>query len=120
MTKDLAVTIDALDAGTLRERGSLKWTMHPPDVLGAFVGEMDFGTAPVVTRALREAIDRGLFGYTPPWMVDGLRDACAQFMITHHGWPVSPEAIHAVPDVLRALEFTIEPQALRVLLPPGR
>ena len=36
-----------------------------PDAIGAFVAEMDFGTAPVVPRALHDAVDLGQLGYLP-------------------------------------------------------
>ena len=42
---------DALSEDSLRAAGSLKWTRYGP-AIGAFVAEMDFGTAPTVTAAL--------------------------------------------------------------------
>jgi cystathionine beta-lyase len=111
---DLLTTVNELGADGLRARGSLKWTTHPPDVHGAFVGEMDFGTAPVVTESLARAVSAGWLGYTPPWMVQDLIESCAAWMATRYDWTIDPDAVHAVPDVLRALEFTIEH-----LTPPG-
>ena len=59
-------TLPALDRDidTLRRLGGLKWTMFP-DAIGAFVAEMDFGTAPPVTAALHAAVDGESFGYLP-------------------------------------------------------
>ena len=59
-----AGAFDALTEDALRAAGSLKWTRYG-DVIGAFVAEMDFGTAPVVTRALHDAVDAGALGYLP-------------------------------------------------------
>jgi hypothetical protein len=53
---------DDLTEDTLRAAGSLTWARFGP-ALGAFVAEMDFGTAPVVTRTLQEAADGGRLGY---------------------------------------------------------
>ena len=56
---DLPLVFDALTEEGLRAAGSLKWTRYG-DAIGAFVAEMDFGTAPEVTRALHAAIDAGM------------------------------------------------------------
>jgi bifunctional pyridoxal-dependent enzyme with beta-cystathionase and maltose regulon repressor activities len=51
--------------GTLRRRRSFKWRTYPPDVLPAFVAEMDFGLArPVIDAraailAVRATASRG-------------------------------------------------------------
>ena len=39
--------IDSLDAKTLAESGSDKWSRYP-GCIGAFIAEMDFGLAPAV------------------------------------------------------------------------
>src|SRR5690606_41960717 len=54
--------LDELTAQDLRERGSLKWTAHGGDMIGAFVAEMDFGPPLAVTRALHAAVTRGKIG----------------------------------------------------------
>ena len=41
---------------------SRKWSLHP-GAIGAWVAETDFGTAPVVTEALQQAIAAGHLGY---------------------------------------------------------
>ena len=48
----------------LRAIGSVKWSQHP-DAIGAFVAEMDFGTAAPIAAALHEAVDLGQLGYLP-------------------------------------------------------
>ena len=59
-------------AEELRRIGSLKWTGIKPadgsDVLGAWVAEMDFGTAPCVEKVMVSAIQDGLLGYNPTWL----------------------------------------------------
>ena len=100
---------DALDDALverLRGRGSLKWTRYP-EALGAWVAESDLGTAPAVTRALRDAVDRGLFGYLPDWLADDMARATAGFLADRHGWTVPPERVRPLPDVLAALSAAI-------------
>ena len=49
---------DVLTEQVLREGRSLKWSRYGP-AIGAFVAEMDFGTAPAVTRSLLDTVERG-------------------------------------------------------------
>ena len=70
------LSFDALSEDSLRARGSLKWTRYG-DAIGAFVAEMDFGTAPAVTRALHRAVDGGALGYLPAAVAEGMAEACA-------------------------------------------
>jgi bifunctional pyridoxal-dependent enzyme with beta-cystathionase and maltose regulon repressor activities len=52
-----------LDLDRLRRRRSDKWQTHPPDVLPAFIAEMDYDLAEPVLAALRTAIDLSDCGY---------------------------------------------------------
>ena len=54
---------DDVDIARLRRRRTVKWTLYGPDVLAAWVAEMDFDVAPPVRAALLEAVDREDFGY---------------------------------------------------------
>ncbi|PRY50044.1 cystathionine beta-lyase [Geodermatophilus tzadiensis] len=90
----------------LRARGGLKWTRHP-GALGAWVAESDLGTAPAVTRALHEAVDRGLLGYLPDWLAADMARATAGFLLDRHGWAVPPERVRPLPDVLAGLSAAI-------------
>lgn len=100
--------LDALDPALLRTHGSLKWTTYAPEVRPAFVGEMDFGTSPQIVESIQEGVAAGLFGYTPPWMIREMQQSCAEFMLDHYDWNVNPDHVQPMPDVLRALELTIE------------
>jgi cystathionine beta-lyase len=90
----------------LRERGSLKWTRHP-GALGAWVAEMDLGTAPAITQALHDAVDRGLLGYLPDWLADDAAAAWCGFARDRYGWDVAPERVRPLPDVLAGLSAAI-------------
>jgi len=88
---------DGVSLADLRRRRSSKWVTHPPDVLPAFVAELDVPLADPVKRALHEAIDLGDLGYTEP---DGLPEAFAAYAADRHGWAVDPADVHLVPDVM--------------------
>ncbi len=98
---------DALTEATLRENGSLKWTMFP-DTIGAFVAEMDFGLAPAVRDALGNALDRGVTGYLPAHLANDLSAATAAWYEQNYGWVVPADRVHHVPDVIHAFQLTIE------------
>ena len=51
--------------------------MLRPGKLGAFVAEMDFGTARSSPRALHDAVDAALLGYLPPAVAAACGEACA-------------------------------------------
>jgi cystathionine beta-lyase len=103
----LAQDFDRISIEQLRAVGSMKWTMFP-DTISAFVAEMDFGTAPEITEALHAMVDDALFGYLPPDLSQAVSKACADWQATNYGWQVEPRNVHPVPNVLRALEITIE------------
>lgn len=98
---------DALSETTLRENGSVKWTMFP-DTIGAFVAEMDFGLAPAISGAIKSAVDHGVTGYLPAHLAQDLSVATASWYEQNYGWTVLAERVHHVPDVIHAFELTIE------------
>ena len=99
--------LDAVTEQELRERGSLKWTAFGPETIGAWVAEMDFGTAPQIEAALHAAAGSGNLGYLPPGPRAELAAACAQWQQQRYGWQVPPEHVFPVPDVLTALELVL-------------
>ncbi|NUR07154.1 MAG: aminotransferase class I/II-fold pyridoxal phosphate-dependent enzyme [Nocardioidaceae bacterium] len=101
-TPDFDGTIDRL-----RTAGGLKWTLHPA-AIGAFVAEMDFGTAEPVVRALHESVESGLFGYLPPRLVDELARAWTGFARDRYGWDVPPERVRPLADVVSGLVVAID------------
>jgi cysteine-S-conjugate beta-lyase len=112
-------SFEDLDLGRLRRRRSEKWRLHPPDVLPAFIAEMDYDLAEPVLAALRSAIDRSDCGYAYP---SGLGEAFARFAAARHDWAVDPGRVHLVPDVMAGVEaillLTTEPGAGVVINTP--
>ena len=103
----LAEALNDITVADLRRRGGLKWTYAGPDVLGAFVAEMDFGTAPAVEDALREVITRRDYGYLTPLAARQMAEACAAWLADGSGWAVDPDWIRPLPDVIKGLEAAI-------------
>jgi cysteine-S-conjugate beta-lyase len=116
---DLPLVYDALTEDALRSAGSLKWTRYG-DAIGAFVAEMDFGTAPAVTAALHRAVDEARFGYLPTAAARAMAQACAGWQARRYGWAVDEARVFPLPDVLAGLQVAIEhfaPAGSPVVLP---
>lgn len=90
----------------LRTVAGAKWSRFP-GCLGAWVAEMDFGTAPVVQDALRRMVDDGFFGYMPAGWTERMRAAVSAWYGREYGWEIPAERIKTLPDVLKGLEFTV-------------
>jgi len=69
---------------------------------------MDFETAPEVTEALHDAVNRGQVGYLTPQLTARLAEACAAWQHDRYGWDLSPADVRPLPDVIRALHIAIE------------
>jgi len=108
-----------LDLDRLRRRRSEKWRLHPPDVLPAFIAEMDYDLAEPVAAALRAAVDLDDCGYATP---DGIGETFAAFAAARHGWTVDPGRVHLVPDVMAGFDAIValatEPGDGVVINPP--
>jgi cystathionine beta-lyase len=110
---------DDVSIDSLRRRRTVKWSLYGPDVLAAWVAEMDFDVAAPVRAALLEAVDREDFGYTPADLSE-LTTACAAFLAAAHGWEVAPTRIFPVADVLQGIAGALDvflPAACPVVVP---
>jgi cystathionine beta-lyase len=88
---------DQLSIAELRRRRSAKWTMFPPDVLPAWVAEMDFPLDDGIRSALLASIENDDCGYANG---AGVGEAFARFAAAWFGWTVDPRGIFVLPDVL--------------------
>jgi cystathionine beta-lyase len=95
----------------LRGRASAKWTTYPPDVLPAWVAEMDFPLAEPIKQRLRRAIDSDDCGYAHPV---ALPEAFAAFAKSRFGWTVDASRVRSAPEVMVAIA-----EILRVVTKPG-
>jgi cystathionine beta-lyase len=84
----------------LARRKSFKWRTHAPDVLPAFVAEMDFTQAEPITAAIQAALAIGDTGYPH---VGELGEAFASFAQGRLGWRPNPEWAFPIPDVMTGI-----------------
>jgi cystathionine beta-lyase len=106
-----AFLFDDLSLDELRARRSIKWTHYPPDVLPAWVAEMDFALAPPVHAVLASAVERNDMGYAN---TSGLPAAFAAFAAERFRWAVDPERVLPTADILSGIGNTLD-----VLTEPG-
>lgn len=104
--------LEELTFAELRQRTSMKWRVHPEDVLPLWVAEMDVRLAPAVAEALHSAIDAGDTGYP---VGTAYAEAFSAFAANRWSWSgleVSRTAI--VPDVMMGVV-----EVLRLVTSPG-
>ena len=100
---------DDVDVERLRRRRTVKWTLYGPDVLAAWVAEMDFDVAPAVRAAILDAVDREDFGYVEADLGDaddrvrrlprrGVRVGACRPLASSR-WPTCSRGISAALDV---------------------
>ena len=102
---------DDVSIELLRLRHSVKWRRYSPDVLPAWVAEMDFALALPIREALLEAISRDDTGYAD---AGRLPEAFAAFAGRRFGWTVEPSRVRLTTDVVTGLA-----ELLRALTKPG-
>lgn len=104
-------SFDDVSLEQLRQRKSEKWSTYPPDVLPAFVAEMDFALAPPVSDALHRAIDLGDCGYAS---IDELGSSFQGFAAERFNWNVDSRSVFAIPDIMAGVT-----ESLRTLTAAG-
>lgn len=90
----------ALSDAELRSRASLKWSTIEPDVLPAWVAEMDVRLAPAITQTLQDALSRDDAGY--PASGDAVSTAFCDFARERWDWHIEAEHISIHVDAATA------------------
>src|ERR1700754_961089 len=74
----MSLTFAALSRKQLDRPTSRKWSLNPGSI-GAWVAEMDFGTAPAVQDAVAAGVRDQLFGYLTPAQAEDVADATSDW-----------------------------------------
>lgn len=94
--------IDSL--AQLHLRKSVKWQAFGPDVIPAWIAEMDFALAEPIAAMLHDAINRSDTGYA--WTGE-VGEALGVFSATRWNWIIDPEQVMAVGDVLTGVSHVL-------------
>lgn len=87
---------------------TLKWGMTEPGVIPAWVAEMDYATADVVTDALLEAVRNGRTSY-PAFEFGGeLGRAYADWAQRHFGQTIDPAHVIPIVDVTQGMRLALD------------
>jgi cystathionine beta-lyase len=85
---------------------------YPQDMIPLWVADMDFSAPECVKDAMREVVDRGIFGYSH--CMDRYGKAVESWFSRRYGWNLSGSWIVRTPGVVTALSA-----AVRVVTEPG-
>lgn len=76
------------------------------DLLSLWVADMDFLSPPVITKALLNRVEHGVFGYTFP--SDRYFNSITGWLRRRHDWEVTNDCITFVPGVVKGFAFAID------------
>jgi cystathionine beta-lyase len=97
---------DDLSIEDLRRRPGTKWHVDP-DVLPAWIADMDFPVAPVVADAIEHTVRHGDLGY-PHWNdLHPLRVAFADRMRERYDWTVDTADVREHTDLIQAVQVLL-------------
>lgn len=113
--------IEVLDLDRLRTLTGVKWTRDEPDVLPAWVADMDIRPPDGVLSALESLVASHDFGYNRR-ATALIPETFVAWQTEHHGWSPHPDEVRTFCDVLHAIDVTLwlhtEPGDGVVLLTP--
>lgn len=96
-----------LSVDELRARAGGKWKKHPPDVIPAYVADMDFQVAPAIQKAVTQLAETQDYGYGPQSDLELLFAAFSNWMAHRHNWRPDPSLTIANTDVVQGIAATI-------------
>lgn len=94
------------ELGRLRSLTSIKWSAHDPDVLPAWVADMDLPPAPAVAEAVAALARRGDFGYNFH-AASRIPEAFALWQERNHGWRPDTGRMRLFCDVMQAVQTAL-------------
>ena len=75
------------------------------DLLPMWIADMDFQAPPCVLKALHQAVDHGIFGYS--MVCDGYFDAVQSWFVRRFGWEIQRQWMVHTPGVVAALATAV-------------
>ncbi len=103
-----AMNIPFFDIDTLRGRNGKKWRNYGPDVLPAWVADMDFPIADPIKAVVYEALENSDFGYPHLPSTESLAELYCARAKRLYGWEIQPQQIEVVTDVVQAIYLLLD------------
>ena len=92
-----------LSVAELRARRGSKWHRYPPDVLPAWIADMDFPVAPPVQRAIERIAEQGDYAYALREPDETVAAAFKNRMRERFAWEPDPDLVIEVADLIQAV-----------------
>ncbi len=116
---DFDKVIERRDTGALKT-DRLEERFGRPDLLAAWVADMDFATPPFIMDALKKRLEHPILGYTVE--PADYRSSIIDWERKLHGWEIEPEWISYIPGIVKGIGMVInvftKPGEDVVILPP--
>lgn len=100
-----------LSVEQLRARRGVKWRRFPPDVLPAWVADMDFAVPDEVQEAVERVVELRDYGYGSGHGVregkEGLAEAFQEYAATSFGWEIDPAGVLPVGDLIQGMYSSV-------------
>ena len=87
----------------LRRKTSAKWTVFEPDVIPAWVADMDFELAPPIRAALEAQVARHDLGYPQMYERTGLAELFCARAAERYDWQIAPGDVDFFSDVVQTI-----------------
>jgi cysteine-S-conjugate beta-lyase len=89
-----------------RNSNSFKWSRYAnPDIIPAWVADMDFKAAPPILEAMHRVTDHGVFGYSHA--PAELNEVVIERLRTRHHWDIKPEWLVWLGGLVPALGLSV-------------
>lgn len=94
---------DDINEAALRRRRGEKWNHYAPEVLPAWVADMDFVVAEPIREALKGRVDDADLGYPVPNRETGLTQMFAERVHDRFDWAIESADVQIINDVVQGL-----------------
>lgn len=99
---------DDLDRDTLSRRRGKKWNTYGPDVLPAWVADMDFRPAPAIQARLERVVADGDLGYPFDAHADRIVDLLVKRSHERHRWRTDSRHVELIADVMQGVKMCLQ------------
>ena len=96
-----------LTEAALRAKQSAKWTAYGPEILPAWIADMDFALAPPIRAALNARIALDDVGYPMAYPAAGLNTLFAERAAARYQWSIEPDQVEFFSDVVQMIYLAL-------------
>lgn len=102
------MSFEDLDTAVLHQRPGKKWSTFDPDVLPAWVADMDFPLAEPIRRRLQHLVEISELGYPHDDQTRRLVELLARRCGERFRWTVDPGRVEVIVDVVQGIHMCLQ------------